>query len=96
MRKSAFCSILRSSGLLTLVGTVGYWLAMGAHRGWSQNRVPTTQTDEVTGIAFTTYENRFIPGIEVLGAGLALAAGLFALGFLFHSPSSTNLKPSNP
>ena len=83
MRKSAFCSILRSSALLTLVGTVGYWLAMGAHRGWSQNRVPTTQTDEVTGIAF-------------LGAGLALAAGLFAIGFLFHSPSSTNLKPSNP
>ncbi len=96
MHKSAFRSIFRSTALLTLVGTVGYWLAMGAHRGWSQNRVPITRTDEVTGIAFITYENRFIPGIEVLGAGVALAAGLFALAFLFHSHQSTKPNPANP
>ena len=86
MRKSAFRSILAAGALLTFVGSIGYWLAMGAHRGWSQNRVPVTQTDEVTGIAFTTYENRFVPGIDVLGAGVALAAVLFTLSFIFRSP----------
>ena len=93
MSKPAFRSILSVGALLTLLGSIGYWLAMGAHRGWSQNRVPVSQTDEVTGVAFTTYENRFVPGIDVLGAGVALAAFLFALSFIFRSPQPL---PSTP
>ncbi|MSU68103.1 MAG: hypothetical protein EXS40_05925 [Opitutaceae bacterium] len=93
MRKSAFRSILAAGALLTFVGSISYWSAMGAHRGWSQNRVPVTQTDEVTGIAFTTYENRFVPGIDILGAGVALAAFFFALSFIFRSPQ---LLPATP
>lgn len=85
MRKSSLRPILAAAALFTLVGSVSYWLTAGAHRGWSQNRVPVVQTDEVTGIAFTTYENRFVPGIEILATGVALAAGLFAFSFVFRS-----------
>jgi len=89
MRKSLLRPLLASAGLIALVGSLGYWLASGAHRGWSQNRVPVGQIDEVTGVAFTTYENRFVPGIEFLTAGVALGAGLLAFSFIFSSPQST-------
>lgn len=92
MRKSLFRPILASAGLVTLVGSLGYWLVSGAHRGWSQHRVPVRQIDEVTGVAFTTYENRFVPGIEILATGVALAAGLVAGSFAFPSPSSVTTK----
>jgi hypothetical protein len=90
MRKSAFRPVLASAALLTLVGSLGYWLAKGAHRGWSQDRVPVPQTDEVTGIIFTTYETRFVPGIEIVAGGVALAAGLFAFSFVFRSQPPTS------
>ena len=93
MPKLASRRIIALSALLTLAGTVGYWVAKGAHRGWSQHRVPVSQTDEVTGIAFTTYENRFIPGIEILAGGVALAGGLFALSFFVRTPPSANSNP---
>ena len=88
MRRSLLRPLLASAGLITLVGSLGYWLASGAHRGWSQHRVPVGQIDEVTGVAFTTYENRFVPGIEFLTAGIALGAGLVAFSFAFPSPQS--------
>jgi hypothetical protein len=93
MPKFASRRIIALSGLLTLAGTVGYWMAKGAHRGWSQHRVPVSQTDEVTGIAFTTYENRFVPGLEILAGGVALAGGLFALSFFVRTPPSSNSNP---
>lgn len=65
-----------------VVGTVAFWALKGAHRGWSQNQVPTKQTDEITGIEFVTYEQRFVPGVEFLAGGFGLGAGLFALSFL--------------
>ena len=76
---------LRATALVLLLATVGFWAAKGAHRGWSQNRVQVSRTDEVTGIVFTTYEDRFVPGIEVLGAGVALSAALAAAAFFVRS-----------
>jgi len=76
---------LRAAALVLLLSTVGFWAAKGAHRGWSQNRVPVSQTDEVTGIVFTTYEDRFVPGVEVLGAGVALSAAFAAASFFVRS-----------
>ena len=55
--------------------------------------MPVSQTDEVTGVAFTTYENRFVPGLDVLGAGVALSAFFFTLSFIFRSPQPL---PSTP
>lgn len=80
---------LRVTALVLLVGTIGFWAAKGAHTGWSQNQVPVKQTDEITGIEFVTYEQRFVPGVELLGAGMGLAAGLFAVS-LFLKRKSNN------
>lgn len=81
-------SSLRLAAVALLVAAAGFWAAKGAHRGWSMNQVPVKQTDEITGIEFVTYEKRFVPGIEFLGAGTGLAAGLFALSFLVQRKSN--------
>ncbi|MBM3821664.1 MAG: hypothetical protein FJ404_02040 [Verrucomicrobia bacterium] len=65
-----------------------YWLASGGHRGWSQTRVPVKTVDEVTGLEGITYDERFVPGLDFLGAS-ALAAGVLALASRFLKPQST-------
>jgi hypothetical protein len=76
--------ILQTVALAFFVTTAGYWAAKGAHTGWSQNRVPVTKTDEITGIAYIVYEDRFVPGVDALAAGVGLAGGLFAASFFFR------------
>ena len=76
---------LSLAALAILLATVGFWWSQGAHTGWSQNRVPVSKTDEVTGINFTAYEERFVPGIEVLGAGAILSAVIFGSSFFIRS-----------
>lgn len=75
------------SGLL-LVAVVAYWAAAGAHRGWSMNRVPIKKTDDLTGIEYVEYEDRFVPGVEVLAGGVGASVLLFGLSFLFRKRSS--------
>lgn len=85
---------LRATAALLLAGVVIWWALSGAHRGWSMNRVPVNKTDEITGIAFVEYEDRFVPGLEMLGGGAGAAVLLFGLSFLFRKSHST-LKPTN-
>lgn len=81
--------ILQFIALALVATTVGFWVIKGAHTGWSQNRVPITKNDEITGIAYTVYEDRFVPGVDVLAAGVGLAGGLFAASFFFR-PKNIN------
>lgn len=85
--------LVRATAALLLAGVLIWWVVGGAHRGWSMNRVPINKTDEITGIAYVEYEDRYVPGIEVLGGGVGAAVLLFGLSFLFRKPHS-NLKPS--
>jgi hypothetical protein len=81
--------VLRLSAVVVLITTVGFWVVKGSHPGWSQNQVPIKQIDEITGIEFVTYEKRFVPGVDFLGGGTGLAAGLFVFS-LFFKRNSTN------
>lgn len=81
--------VLRLVAAVLALATVSFWAAKGAHRGWSMNRVPVQTPDEVTGLVQVTYEERFVPGIEFLGAGLALAAGLAAVSVFLPKNKST-------
>jgi hypothetical protein len=79
--KAIWRRALRVLATLLIVGVVVFWAAKGAHRGWTQNQVPVIQTDPITGIEFPTYEDRFVPGVDILGGGVAL--GLVLLGISF-------------
>lgn len=80
--------LARYAALAVAVGTLSFWAVKDGRLGWSQDRVPVTQKDEITGIDYVTYENRFVPGIDTLGLGLGISAGLFAVSFLFRSKNN--------
>ncbi len=66
---------------LPVVLTV-WWLAAGAHAGWTRTSVPRRTLDEVTGLEAVTYERRFVPGLDFLAAGAIAAASLFGASLL--------------
>ena len=82
---------LRWTSLAIVCAAIGFWAGKGAHTGWSMHRVPINQVDEITGIAFVTYEDRFVPGIEWLGGGLGLAVLVFAVSFFFRSQPAKSI-----
>jgi hypothetical protein len=41
---------MRLLALALLFGGVGFWLATGAHRGWTKTSVAAKTVDDVTGI----------------------------------------------
>lgn len=73
--------VLRLVGVVVLLATLAFWVTAGAHRGWTQNRVPVSRTDAVTGLTYVEYEARFVPGVDVLaaGSGLGLVVALSSL-----------------
>lgn len=80
--------LFRLATAALLIGCVGFWAAKGAHLGWSQNQVPIKEVDEVTGLDYVRYEDRFVPGIEWLAGSVGLATALFAASFIFRSNSA--------
>ena len=80
--------ILRLLALVLALATTAIWAAKGAHTGWSQDRVPVRQVDEITGLEHITYEDRYVPGLEVLGAGLGLAGLLLTVAVFLPRKSS--------
>lgn len=85
-----FLQILAAAVLLA---GLGVWLAAGANRGWTKTSVPTKTVDEITGIEAITYEKRFVPGVDFLGAALLGAFALGAASFFFRKPST---QPKTP
>ena len=84
--------ILRRLALLGLVGASITWLATGANRGWTKTSEPVKTMDEVTGIEGITYQKRFAPGLDFLGAALLGAGILTGVSFLFRKkPNQTSI-----
>jgi len=46
--------------------------------------------DPVTGIEGITYQQKFLPGVDFLGAAFGSAALLAAASFFFRKPNKTN------
>jgi hypothetical protein len=78
-------TILRILALVLVLGAGGFWLATGANRGWTKNQVEKKTVDDVTGIEGVTYEKKFVPGVDFLGASAAAALVLFGVSFLFRN-----------
>lgn len=73
---------LRFLGLFLAALVLVVWASLGAHTGWTKTSVTVTRIDPVTEIEYFEREDKFVPGVEFLGAGLAGAAVLTLLSFL--------------
>jgi hypothetical protein len=71
--------------LLLATGAVLAWLGLGANRGWTRTSVEVRTIDEVTGIEGIQYEDKFVPGVEVLGGALLCAGVLASSSLLIRS-----------
>ena len=77
--------ILRTVVLILAAGSIIFWAAAGANRGWTKTSVPRKIVDEVTGIEGVSYEKHFVPGVDFLGAALVGAGILAGASFLFRT-----------
>ena len=68
------------------------WFVTGANRGWTKTSEPKKTLDEVTGIEGITYEKRFLPGLDFLGAAL-LGGGILAGASLAFRKKPTPTRP---
>ena len=79
--------ILALAGTLTAGAT---WLATGANRGWTKTSLPVKTLDDVTGIEGITYQKKFLPGVDFLGAALTGAGLLAGTSFFFRKSTNNN------
>lgn len=82
-------SVIRGFALLLLVLTLGVWFSLGGSMGWTKTSVELKKVDPVTEIEYVEYQNRFVPGVEVLALGVSGAVILFALT-LIQIPTRTS------
>lgn len=68
---------LRIIAVVLVVGAIAFWAAAGANRGWTKTRVPEKVVDEVTGLEGVQWQDKFVPGVDLLGLAL-LGAGVLA------------------
>jgi hypothetical protein len=74
---------LRVAALLLAVIATAWWFFAGHPRGWwFKTKVPYMEKDPVTDQEVERFEDRFVPGIDCLAAGLLLSAGLAGISFI--------------
>lgn len=79
---AAWRILLRGAGVLLALFVVCFWAAKGYNPGWTKNQVRVDKLDEITGIVYPTYEDRFVPGVDYLSAGIFAGLVLFSVTFL--------------
>jgi len=79
---------LRIVAAILATGSILFWAAAGANRGWTKTSVPRKIVDEVTGIEGVSYEKHFVPGVDFLGAALAGAGILAGISILLRTKSN--------
>jgi hypothetical protein len=77
---------LQLLAVLVLLAAGTTWLATGASRGWTKTSVMVKTLDPVTGIEGISYEKKFLPGVDFLGAAFGGAALLAGASFFFRKP----------
>jgi hypothetical protein len=80
--------ILKLLAVLVLLAAGATWLATGANRGWTKTSVMVKTLDPVTGIDGISYEKKFLPGVDFLGAAFSGAALLAGTSFFFRKPKT--------
>ena len=70
-----------------VIGAIAFWVAAGANRGWTKTRVPKKVVDEITGLEGIQWQEKFVPGVDFLGAALLAAGILTGISFLSRAKS---------
>ena len=78
---------IRMIAAILIVGAIAFWAVTGANRGWTKTRVPKKIMDEATGLEGIQWQEKFVPGVDFLGAAL-LGAGFLA-GVSFFVPAKS-------
>lgn len=91
--------VLLFSALFVFLGAMALWAGGGFHLGWTKTKVEVTSVDEITGIEMVEYEETYIPGVDHVLPGFALAgalgiAALFVGGKRQTSASSNDDTPA--
>lgn len=81
--KRALLKIATNLGLLILLAAPAFWLAKGAHTGWTQTSVTRMEVDPVTELEFPVVEERFLPGVDFLAVAVVAGASLAGAGLFF-------------
>lgn len=81
---------LQLLSLLVLLATAGTWLVAGGNRGWTKTSVAVKTPDPVTGIEGVSYQEKFLPGVDFLGAGAAVAVTLGGASLFFRKKTEQN------
>ena len=87
---------LRILAVALALAVIVTWAALGANRGWTKTSRTVKTLDEVTGIEGITYEKKFLPGVDFLGAGLFAAIIVTGVSFLLRAKSNSNIKQNKP
>ena len=74
--------LLRILAIVIMFSALGFWVWTGMHIGFSKDRVAIERVDPITEIEYVEYEERFVMGIEYLGAALAVSLLLFGASYL--------------
>ena len=74
--------ILRLIAAVLFVGSIAFWVAAGANRGWTKTSVPRKIVDQTTGLEGVQWQDKFVPGVDFLGAAWLGAGVLTAFSFL--------------
>ena len=78
---------LRIIAAVLVVGAIAFWVAAGANRGWTKTRVPKKVVDEVTGLEGIQWQDKFVPGVDFLGAAFLGAGFLAGVSFFVTAKS---------
>ena len=86
---------LQILALVIVLASVITWAATGANRAWTKTEVQVKTLDEVTGIEGITYQKKFQPGVDFLGAAFGGAALLAGASFFFRKPKTNQPTSKN-
>jgi hypothetical protein len=83
---------LQLLALLIVLAAGSIWAVTGASRGWTKTSVMVKTLDPVTGIEGISYEKRFLPGVDFLGAALGGATALVGVSLFFRKTNNNQQK----
>jgi hypothetical protein len=75
-------AIIRILSCVLCAITLLWWCRAGYNKGWTKTSVQEWKYDEITEISYPENSERFVPGVDFLAAGIALALVLLAISYL--------------